>query len=139
MIRKRLLFVLCIIISTSVLVGPSFEVNSSEIDTLEDIDMPYIDSPVATNEYTEEQVIEMVLSYVSKHQKNDPLIEVEPHILVKRSNIEGIVINGQTYFYSLFPHASFDPVALGKVSENEITIIHDDEKATIPVIIYTMK
>jgi hypothetical protein len=139
MLKKRFLFVLSIIISTSVLIGPSFEVNSYDIDKPEDIDTPEIYSSVATNEYTEEQVIEKVLSYVSMHQNNDPLIEVEPHILVKRSNIEGIVINGQIYFYSLFPHASFDPVALGKVSENEVTIIHDDKKATIPVIIYTMK
>lgn len=112
--KKRFFFVLSLIISTLVLLGPTLEVSSVE------------------------KVIEKVLSYATVHQHDDPLIEIEPLIFVKKSNLEGIVIEGKTYFYSLFPHSSFDPVALGKVNENEVTVIYDDENATIPVIIYTI-
>lgn len=133
MINTRFFIILSFVISTIILLGPTLEVRSL------DIHKSNANQLNATKEPKEvENVIEKILSYVSAHRLDDPMIEVEPHIFVKKSNLKGIVIEDKTYYYSLFPHASFDPVSVGKVSKNEVTIIYDDEKATIPVIIYTI-
>lgn len=84
-----------------------------------------------------QQIIDLVMAYVNEEKENDPLIEIEPDIWVKQSNIEGVDINGTTYYYSLFPHMSYDPVAAGKLSVEEVEVLMRDE--TLPLTIYTEK
>jgi hypothetical protein len=86
-----------------------------------------------------EKIKEEVLSYVSETRDDDPLIEVESNIFVKESNYKGVTINNQTYYYSLFPHMSYDPVSRGEITREDVEIIYKDNDAEISVIIYTIK
>jgi hypothetical protein len=86
-----------------------------------------------------EKIKKEIYSYVHKHREDDPLIEVESNIHIKESNVNGVSIDGKTYFYSLFPHMSYDPVSRGEVSKNEVNIIFEGQDEKIPIIIYTIK
>jgi hydroxymethylpyrimidine pyrophosphatase-like HAD family hydrolase len=91
------------------------------------------------NDEEVEKIKEEVLSYVSETRDDDPFIEVESNIYVKESNYKGITINEQTYYYSLFPHMSYDPVTRGEIDRVDVNIIYKDSDAEIPIIIYTEK
>jgi hypothetical protein len=91
------------------------------------------------NDEETEKIKERVLSYVSEIRDDDPFIEVESNIFVKESNYKGIKINGQIYYYSLFPHMSYDPVTRGEIDREDVNIIYKDDNEEIPVIIYTIK
>lgn len=93
-------------------------------------------SVVLANETTKESVIRDVLSYVTEERADDPLMEIEADIWVKTSNVEGIKIDGETYYYSLLPHMSFDPFARGKVSDSDIAIVYEETATDYPVMIY---
>jgi hypothetical protein len=87
----------------------------------------------------EVQIKERVLSYISETRDDDPFIEVESNIFIKESNYKGIKINGKTYFYSLSPHMSYDPVTRGEMDRKDVNVIYNDKNAEIPVIIYTKR
>jgi hydroxymethylpyrimidine pyrophosphatase-like HAD family hydrolase len=91
------------------------------------------------NEEEVEKITKEVLSYVSTTREDDPFIEVESNIFIKESNYKGITINDQTYYYSLSPHMSYDPVSRGKMDLEDVNIIYNDNNAEIPVIIYTKR
>jgi hypothetical protein len=92
-----------------------------------------------SNKIEIEKIKEEIYSYAHKHREDDPLIEVESNIHIKESNVYGVSIDGKTYFYSLFPHMSYDPVSRGDASRNEVNIIYDGQDEKIPIIIYTIK
>lgn len=85
-----------------------------------------------------DEKIDYIFSYISDLREDDPLIEVEQDIWIKRSNIEGIEIDEQTYFYTLFPHMSYDPVIRGEVASEDIEIVYERD-GEIPVLIYKLK
>lgn len=86
-----------------------------------------------------EDVIDKVKSYIIDHREDDPLVEVDNDLWIKQSNVEGIVINGERYYYSLIPHMSFDPVSVGKVTPDSINIVYQsDESDDFPIVIYTV-
>lgn len=96
--------------------------------------------PVASaSELDSDQVVDEVLSYVETQREDDPLMEVESGIWVKTSNVKGVKVNGDTYYYSLWPHMSFDPVARGEVTEDEVDVVYEDDDSDMPLVIYRMK
>lgn len=84
-----------------------------------------------------EEVSEIMFSYIENLRIDDPLIEAEQDLWVKKSNVKGIEINGQIYFYSLSPHMSFDPLSREEVSFSEVELKYYPDDA-FPVIIYTI-
>lgn len=86
-----------------------------------------------------EKIKEEVLSYVSDTRDDDPFMEVGSNIFVKESNYKGITFNDQTYYYSLFPHMSYDPVTRGEFDREDVNVIYKDNHSDISVTIYTLK
>lgn len=74
---------------------------------------------------SEPDTVHAVLSYALswKGAQRDPLIAIAPGLEVKSSNINGILINGNTYYYSLAPHRSFDPLSRGVLGPDQIHVV----------------
>lgn len=110
------------------------------------LSLPDIDDCKITT-LTHEKVIEMenislrdkILMHLDNELVGDDMITVEGDIKAKRSNVEGLKINGETYYYALVPDASFDPCSTGKVTEKQINIIEEINFENSSVIIYTIK
>jgi DNA/RNA endonuclease YhcR with UshA esterase domain len=107
-----------------------------EGDILLDQPTPDRDQPAQALEQA--AIVEKMLGYIEGEQADDPLVEVEDGIFVKSSNVHGILIDGTRYYYSLFPHMSFDPVVAAKIGEEQVTIFYQDDDPAFPVIIYTV-
>jgi len=58
---------------------------------------------------------------------------------VKSSNYQGVQIDGTTYYYNLAPRASFDPLARGVVTADEIAVVAVVGDVPNRVMIYTLK
>ncbi len=69
----------------------------------------------------------------------DPLIVLPSGARVKSSNYQGVQIDGTTYYYNLAPRASFDPLARGVVTTDEIQVVAVVGDAPNRVMIYTLK
>ncbi|MBI4641537.1 MAG: hypothetical protein HY731_12635 [Candidatus Tectomicrobia bacterium] len=82
-------------------------------------------------------VIQVIKEYVDQMKgKSDPLIALEGETFVKRSNLFGVRIGGITYYYNLSPHATFDPLARGEVTQEDIKIINSEQSNSFPLLIY---
>lgn len=86
-----------------------------------------------------EKIVDDVTSYVTQHRDDDPLVEVEADVWVKTSNVKGIDIEGETYYYSLAPHMSYDPVSRGEMSVEDVDIVYWDDDPEVPLLIYKIK
>lgn len=86
-----------------------------------------------------EKVVEVVGSYADRQRDDDPLIEVEPGIWAKQSNVKGVEIDGVTYYYNLSPHMSYDPVSRNAVRKRDITIVYEDGDTEVPMVIYKLR
>lgn len=93
------------------------------------------ESPAGTDK---EKVIAEMTSYVTQHRDDDPLMEVEPGVWVKTSNVKGINIDGETYYYSLAPHMSYDPVSRGEMSEEDVNVVYWDDDPEVSLLIYKL-
>ncbi|MBI3971597.1 MAG: hypothetical protein HY332_09945 [Chloroflexi bacterium] len=80
-----------------------------------------------------------VLSYVEGHRTDDPLVEVRPGVYAKRSNVQGVEVNGRTVYYDLAGHQSFGPWRSGKVKESEVEILARAGEPPFTVIMYALK
>ncbi|MGH2460249.1 MAG: hypothetical protein ACRDIY_15440 [Chloroflexota bacterium] len=69
----------------------------------------------------------------------DPLIVLPSGARVKASNYQGVPVDGTTYYYNLAPRASFDPLARGVVTTEEIEVVAVVGDAPNRVMIYTVK
>ena len=90
------------------------------------------------NTFRLQDVIKEVLSYAEQERADDPLVEIEPDVWVKSSNVSGVEVMGDTYYYTLLPHMSFEPVARGEAGLNRITIVYEDNETTHPIVIYQL-
>lgn len=68
----------------------------------------------------------------------DPMIEVQPGVNVRESNIRGFRLDGHTYYYYVIGGQNFDPFSLGRVNNQQIEILFRDESGSRPLIIYTI-
>ena len=96
-------------------------------------------SGAATYLPEQSNVVRTVLSYVSHwDEKTDPLVPAGEGVVVKRSNYDGLLIDGKRYYYSLAPHMSYDPVSRGDATRFNIVWISPEDVA-VPVVIYTLE
>lgn len=80
----------------------------------------------------------IVMEYVDG-RRTDPLLQLDDFVWVKASNYRGVEIDGQTYYYRLAPHASFDPLSRGAVDERTVRIWKLIRDTEFTVIIYTLE
>lgn len=99
---------------------------------------PVAAAPPADSTLTEQDVIATVLSYVESERPDDPLIQVDDGVWVKRSNYSGVTIGRTVYYYALLPHASFDPLSRGLVSADQVQVIHVLDYAEFRILIYVV-
>jgi hypothetical protein len=69
--------------------------------------------------------------------ERDPLVTFADGVQAKRSNVEGVVVNRERYFYQLTRESSFDPLRLGLVTAYT-TVAVVDEGTQWEVLIYTV-
>lgn len=79
----------------------------------------------------------IIMEYV-EGTRTDVLLQLDDFIWVKASNYRGIEIDGQTYYYLLSPHASFDPLSRGIVDEQTVHVWKVIRGADFTVVIYTI-
>jgi hypothetical protein len=80
-----------------------------------------------------------VLGYAGALQPDDPLVEVRPGVQAKRSNVEGVRLDGRTVYYDVVGHQSFGPVARGRVREQDVVVLAREGEAPFQVVIYALK
>jgi len=81
---------------------------------------------------------QIILSYIENEREDDPVIQIKAGVWAKRSNVEGISIDGIRYYYAILPHASFDPLSRGEVSLDDIHIVQEITEGDFKIIIYTI-
>lgn len=69
---------------------------------------------------------------------NDPLIEVQPGISVRESNVRGFMLNGVVYYYYVEGNQNFDPLSRGAVDQDRVEVLLRDADGPLPVVIYTI-
>lgn len=90
---------------------------------------------------TSPSAISAVLGYalVWKGEADDPSIALPSGIVVKSSNYRGVVVGGATYYYNLAPRLSYDPLARGEVTRDQIQVVAVVGDAPNRVMIYTVR
>lgn len=83
--------------------------------------------------------IDLVKTYIVQQREDDPLVEIEPGVWVKTSNISGVQVDGTTYYYNLSPHMSFDPVSRGLLKPSMIDVVYKDKDPDVSYIIYKLR
>ena len=83
--------------------------------------------------------IQTVISYAGNVQPDDTLVQVRPGVFAKRSNVEGVKVNGTTVYYDIVPHQSYGPLRSGKLSEAQVTIHARESTGSALVLVYTAK
>ncbi len=81
-----------------------------------------------------------VLTYVGSWRgpEIDPLVTLPSGVQVKSSNYYGVRIGATTYYYNLAPHTSFDPLARGEVTPDQIHVVAVVGDPPDRVMIYTI-
>jgi hypothetical protein len=80
----------------------------------------------------------VILGYLDQERGDDPLVQVSGQVWAKASNFNGVVIGGQVFYYRLLPHASFDPLGRGAVSERDVVVWQVIEDGEFTIVIYTL-
>jgi hypothetical protein len=82
-----------------------------------------------------------VLSYVTtwRGAAEDPVITLAPGLPVKSSNYRGVRLGGTLYYYNLAPRQSYDPLARGAVTADQIQIVAVVGDPPNRVMVYSLK
>ena len=83
--------------------------------------------------------LDHVLSYARAMQPDDTLVQVRPGVFAKASNVQGVTLNGVTYYYDIASHQSFGPLRSGAVTESQINVIAREAQPNFLVLVYTRK
>ncbi len=87
---------------------------------------------------TNTEIVNAVTSYINQWQEQaDPLVNVAGVGQVKSSNLQGVEIGGQRYYYRLVAGASFDPVSQGQAG-HYTTVAVLDSGTQFEVLIYQL-
>jgi hypothetical protein len=70
---------------------------------------------------------------------NDPLVEVQPGISVRESNLRGFYLNDVVYYYYVVGNQNFDPLSRGLVRSDQIEVVLRDDEAPLPLVIYRIR
>jgi len=84
--------------------------------------------------------VAQVVSYAVgwRGPEDDPLVTLPSGQRVKSSNYRGVRIGEETYYYNLAPHPSFDPLARGEVTIDQIKVVAVVGDAPNRILIYTL-
>ncbi len=98
-----------------------------------------VTTPVGPRTKVSEPVAE-VLTYAGSWRGPgiDPLVTLPSGVQVKSSNYFGVRIGTTTYYYNLAPHTSFDPLARGVVTPDQIHVVAVVGDPPDRVMIYTI-
>jgi hypothetical protein len=82
-----------------------------------------------------------VLSYATtwRGAAEDPVIRLAPGLPVKSSNYRGVRIGGTVYYYNLAPRQSYDPLARGEVTADQIQVDAVVGDPPNRVMVYSLK
>lgn len=80
-------------------------------------------------------VVEAVRARVSG-AVDDRLIEVQPGLSVRESNLRGFKLGDATFFYYLEGGANFDPLSRGEVSADQVEVLLRDSSGPQTLVIY---
>ncbi|HEY8885112.1 MAG TPA: hypothetical protein VIO35_07350 [Chloroflexota bacterium] len=69
----------------------------------------------------------------------DPVIALAPGLPVKSSNYRGVRIGGTLYYYNLAPRQSYDPLARGEVTADQIQVVAVVGDPPNRVMVYSLK
>jgi hypothetical protein len=69
--------------------------------------------------------VSQVLSYALawRGPDEDPPVVLPSGVAAKASNYRGVEIDGTTYYYNLAPRPSFDPLARGELTSQQVQIV----------------
>lgn len=81
------------------------------------------EAPVAPSTH---QITATVTKYLNEWQPLvDPLVTLEGHVQVKSSNVYGIEIEGERYYYRFRNSFSYDPVSRGQAKDHSTVAVLD--------------
>ena len=69
---------------------------------------------------------------------NDPLVDVQPGMSVRASNLRGLSMGGSTYYYYVEGGANFDPLSRGSIKRDSVEIMMRDNSGPSLVVILFM-
>jgi hypothetical protein len=69
----------------------------------------------------------------------DPLVQVAPGVSARSSSLRGFALNDRTYYYYVVGEENFDPLSLGRVTEQQVEILLRDESGPQTLVVYTIK
>lgn len=88
--------------------------------------------------FTDKEIMAIIGWFTDGKVGYDPEIEVPGmNKMAKKSNVEGVLIGGERYYYNIFPHQSFDPVMMGKLQVKDIYIVGNTKTSFASVTVYT--
>ncbi len=70
---------------------------------------------------------------------NDPLIDVQPGVSARASNLRGLSLDGAVYYYYVEGDTNFDPLSRGVVGDDGVEIIMRDSSGPSPIVIYRLR
>lgn len=68
----------------------------------------------------------------------DPLVEIQPGLSARASNLRGFRLDGATYYYYIEGAANFDPFSRGVVNSEQIEVLLRDSSGPATVVIYRL-
>jgi len=99
-----------------------------------------VGGPVVASVAPNSDPIAVILSYADREQGlDDPLVQIDDQIWAKSSNVYGVAIGAQVFYYQLVGDTSFDPLSRGTVAPSEVVFFWrtiDDDAGDI--IIYLL-
>lgn len=72
-------------------------------------------------------------------QVDDPLLEVQPGVSVRASNLRGFALNDRIYYYYLPGRTNFDPLSRGSVQSAQVEILLREDDGPFPLVVYTVR
>jgi hypothetical protein len=80
-----------------------------------------------------------VRAYADGLRPDDPLVEVRPGVWAKRSDVEGVRLDGRTVYYDLLGHQSFGPWRRGQVGEADVVVVARAGAEPARMVVYALK
>lgn len=69
---------------------------------------------------------------------SDSILEVAPGVTARASNIRGLALGGETYYYYLEGAKNFDPLSRAVVAQDGIEVLLRDTSGPHPLVIYRL-
>lgn len=67
---------------------------------------------------------------------DDPLVEITPGVSARASNLRGMALDGEHYYYYVEGARNFDPLSRGAVDASEVELLLRDNSGPVTIVIY---